>query len=161
MKYLIIITSLILTSSTIAMDPYKQMLNNISNAAQGHPSITLINNSPITLCMEIGDLEKDNTKTRMFLRKKTQLTLSPYAHPFFLKKEHSKDGTIIQLFTKRPEENKENTQYIHLTIGGKSDIKFGDTIHLNYDAITLKITPEHVTKKVSKTLKLSRRSGSK
>lgn len=156
MKYLILVASIILTSasSIIAMEEdYQCMLNNIAKATHKHPSITLVNNTKIPLCMEIGDEYNGRIiKSRMFLYQNSQLTLSPYAHPFFLKKEYAQEGTTINLFTKRPEDKEENTQHIPLLIGGNSNIQFGDTVHINYDDNTLNITnhPKKSSKKIAK-----------
>ncbi len=161
MKYLILITTLIVTSnsSIIGMDPsYKGMLSRIKDAAEGKPSITLINNSQISLCMEIGDLDKDGIRSHMFLHKNTEFTFSPYAHPFFLKEKYSKRGTVIDLYTTRPEE--QDCQHKKLVIGGFSDIKFGDTICINYDNNTLKTSSQNSEqpKRASRTLKIKRRN---
>lgn len=138
MKYLVLATTLIATStcSVFAMeDSYKEMINRIGNTAIGKPSITLVNNSNISLCMEIGNLKEDNIRTRMFLRKDVSFTFSPYAEPFCLKEEHFKKGALIDLYTKRPEDSN-NNGHKTLLIGGISEVKFGDLIYITPDANT-------------------------
>lgn len=147
------------------MDPtYKEMLDRIGNAAEGNHSITLINNSSITLWMEIGNLEKDNIRSRMYLPKKTEFTFSPYTKPFCLKEKYSKKGTLVDLYATRPEDITETSQHKSILIGGISEIKFGDTVHINYENNTLSFTNSKKSssfahyEKSSKTLKVARRN---
>ena len=146
MKYFIFVTSILVsTHSMVAMDNkdyYQKQLDRIAAAAQGQPSITLINNTPFPLSMEIGDIEKDGIKSGMTLRKKTELTFSPFTHPFNLKEEGSKRGITIPLTCHTEKESRHN-----LHVGGISPVKFGDTIHVNYDNDNNIIRVDHDNKK--------------
>ncbi len=165
MKYLILATTLVATStcSLIAMeDTYKEMIDRISNKAIGNPSITLVNNSKISLWMEIGNLEKDNIRTRMYLPKDVALTFSPYTEPFCLKEQYSKAGALIDLYTKRPEDDK-NNGHKQLLIGGISEIKFGGMVYISHndDTNTLKFTHFNKPSKKVNTLKTIKRHSTK
>lgn len=155
------LTSLIATSthSIIGMDSYyKEMLGRIKDAAEGKPSVTLINNSNFALWMAIGDLDKDGIRSHMPLHKKVEFTFSPYTEPFCLKEEHSKRGAIVDIYTTRPEEK--NCQHKKLVIGGISETKFGDIVDITYDDNTLRISSHNAEqpKRLSRTLKVVRRN---
>jgi hypothetical protein len=156
MKYYIFFTNILLTSTYAIMamgSSYKNMLDNIANASQGNPCITLINHGN-RLYMEVGDLEKDNIKSCMIFHDTYPLTFSPYAHPFFLNKRHMKEGTVLKFFTEHPGDKREHTKDFYLHIGGNSNIQFGNTIHIKYDGYKF-LVHTHVAhaKKVQKTTK--------
>ncbi len=152
MKNLILIASIIApTSSMITMEtPYAKMLNQITQASQGKPSITLINNNQFPLNVKAGNLIKDDKTNSINLRTGTQLTLSLYAYPFYLDEKQIKNGAIIQLgiVAQRP-------YYLNLHIGGESIVKFGDTIRIKYDQNNNKIYIVHNEKKILETLHTS------
>lgn len=160
MKYYILITSIFLTSTIVAMDSsYQGMLDRITNASKDHPCITVVNNSSKPLYMEVGDLEKDYRKSRMILQSNIQLPFSPYAHPFFLNKDHIQEGTTLNFFTEHPENKRENTKQLAIHIGGNSKIQFGDILHIIYHNNELNIDniptlkPNHNRKTLHKTTK--------
>jgi hypothetical protein len=162
MKYLILITSLIATSthSIIGMDDtYKEMLGRIGAQAIGHPSITLVNKSNISLWMAIGSLEKDGIHSQMPLHKNAELTFSPYTTPFCLNEKYSKRGTVVDLYTTRPE--KKDCQHKELIIGEIAEIKFGATVLITYEDDALKLTHYNagsLKKPIQKTLVIKRNS---
>lgn len=147
MKHLILIASIVVpTSSIVAMEPiyYQDMLARISEAAKGHSSITIINDSKSSLSIEVGNLERDNIRSSINVYKNTQLTFSPYAHPFFLDKEHINNGTTLNLTLLEKKQP--------LPIGGNSNVQFGDTIRVKYDESNKKIIIVPDNKVVVKTL---------
>lgn len=139
MKQFLLITTLIATQSITAMDDtYTEMLGRISNSAAGKPSVTLVNKSNISLLMAIGNVEKDNIRSHMPLHKNAELHFSPYSTPFCLNEKYSKRGTVVDLYTTRPEEKE--CQHKDLMIGGISEIKFGATVVITYENNALKLT---------------------
>jgi hypothetical protein len=151
MKHFILIASTITaTNSMTAMETplyYQNMLTRISRAAQGQPSITIINDSKSSLLIEVGDLEIDNIKSRINLHQDTQLKFSPYGHPFCLKKQLIKNSTILNLTLFGQEQ--------HLPIGDYSKMQFGDTIRVTYDENNKKIIIARDNKTTMKTLQNS------
>lgn len=143
MKYLILITSILVSLPTLTMEQpsvAQAMRTRIAKNAKGHPSITFINDTPFSISMKIGDLEKDQIQSRMHLPKDTHLTLSPYSHPFNLKKEENiQPETIIPLIVNIPDTKEEKKPTFNFHIGGESshekyiDIKFEDRIRINYE----------------------------
>jgi hypothetical protein len=137
----------------MAMSIYEEMLQRIAVASHNNPSITLINNSPCTLILEVGDIEKDEIRSCMPLYKKTKFTFSPYAHPFCLKKKSLSKEPHIKLIT--PEQRCFN---LHINT---HPINFGDTIRLDYDKHNntmnfVRYDPNHLKpKKLTKTFKRS------
>ena len=137
----------------------------MEDTSKENPCITIINNGPKKLYMEVGNLEKDNIKSRMVLQNNVRLTFSPYAHPFFLNKEHMHEGTTITFFTEHPADKKENTKSLPIHIGGISKVQFGNVIQIMYekDELTADNIPTldfdrlHRTKKPQKTLKIKKR----
>ncbi len=160
MKYFILIAGFTLSSFSWAMEHhhYEKMLASIATHSKGKPSITIHNNTQFSLFMEVGDLKKDNIRSGMNFRKGTQLTFSPYAHPFFLKEEYLSEGTTIKLTASTPEKKSE----FNVHIGGNSYIKFGDTIRADYDGEKIIIEQSSTNpsqlrvKKTTRTIKLSR-----
>lgn len=122
------------------------MINNIAQACEEYPSITLINNGQNSLYMDVGNLKKDNIKSRIIVENNIPLTFSPYAHPFYLNESHKSEGTILNFFTEHPEHMEENTQCLSLHIGGNSTIAFGNLIYINYDGNTFNTqhTPDNL-----------------
>ena len=157
MKYLIFITTLIISTASFSMEKYfyQMSCNSIEKKSKGKPSITLINKTGILLSMRVGNLEKDEIRSTMDLRKDTELTFSPYGSSFCLKEKYLEEGTIINLTTHTPKQFSYD-----LNIGGKSDIKFGDTVQLNYDGKNINIVrnpnDQLKFKRTNRKLKLSR-----
>ena len=157
MQYLILTATLIISTVSFSMEKhfYQMMCNNIEKKSIGEPSITLINKTGISLSMKIGNIDKDGIQSGMSVHKNTQLTFSPYGPSFCLNKEYLKEGTIINLTTHAPEQFSYD-----LHIGGNSDIKFGDTVQVDYDGQNINIVRNPNTqlkfKRTNRALKFSR-----
>lgn len=119
MKYYILVTSILLTSANviITMEPeackktiaqkiksskpnnsYYSDIDQVKAAAEGKPSITLINNDTDELLhINMGNAKKYGTSCSFPLHKATQMTLCPYLFPNSLDTRQIQNGAMITL----------------------------------------------------------------
>ncbi len=84
--------------SSKANDSHYSNLKEVKAAAEGKPSITLINSDKEeNLRINMGDLNKDSMTTSLSLFRNTQITLCPYLFPDSLNKKQIQNGAIIKL----------------------------------------------------------------
>jgi len=130
MKYLILAASIIISTSSLAMEISHQTMfnpsakclaknssttfrNKIIESAKGKPSIVFINNDKMPFNITVGDLEKDSCTYGLNLEKHDQIMLCPYVFPKYLSERQIQNGAIVKLglITKR-------YHYVHLHING-------------------------------------------
>jgi len=148
MKHLILIASIITSTSTLlameqtfsmlttAKTSYEQTLDLIANSSMNKPSITIINNDKLAVGLYVNDAYRTSG---IDLHVGSQLTFSPCAYPFCLDEKEVTKGAIVRLNidpqhrTNPYISNSIIKYYLDLHIGGKSKIKFGDTISINHN----------------------------
>jgi len=174
MKYPILTTIFFTTYSIIAMDDTsKTRTGCISDTDRNKLSVTLCNKSGILLYAQIGDIERDEIRSCMPLKKDTKYLLFPYSRSFYRKNEYPKNGPAIKIFMAYPEANIKNIPLL-ITEDSKN-MQFGDIIDIIYDNNKLNLIRNNIDNlnnhkpnallynaerhdKPSKTLKITKRS---
>jgi len=148
MKHLILIATIITSTNTLlTMEQapliltaektcYEQMLDVITNSSMNKPSITIINNDKLAVGLYVNDTYRTSG---IDLHVGSQLTFSPCAYPFCLDEKEITNGAVVRLNIDPQHRinpyisNSIIKYYLDLHIGGKSNIKFGDTISVNHN----------------------------